>query len=144
MANESFSKIQNAVTRTTAAIGVKTSVFVESAKIKTHIGTIKKEIGTMISDLGSIVYEAWEKDEIDTAQIAEQCEQIKAKYESIDELNQEIEKLEKQEGEVLGVKKPDSGGAAMEETPASYICPNCRLVYEAPVKFCRKCGTKMV
>ena len=144
MANESLSKFQDAVTRTTATIGVKTSVFVGSAKIKTQIGTLKNEISSLELELGRGVYESWEKGEVDTVLIQEQCEKIAGKFSNIEKLNQEIVKLELQEEEVLGVKKVDGGVVqSMDETKSQFICPNCSATFDTPIKFCRNCGTKM-
>ena len=141
MSNESLNKFQDAVTRTTAAIGVKTSVFVGSAKIKTHISTLAREINTMKQDLGAIVYEMWEKGESDPDQIAQQCQLIKEKHDSIKALEEDISKLERQETEVLGARKPEYGAVA-QKMP-SCVCPSCTSAFDVQVNFCRKCGTKM-
>jgi len=143
VANEPVNKLQSAVTRTTAAIGIKTSVFMESAKIKTHISTLKKEIDTLISELGTMVYTSWENDELVMEQINIHCEQIKAKYINIEELTQEIEKLETQEKEVFGKKKAEESVNAANVAATQYVCSSCNTTYQSPVKFCGKCGTKM-
>ncbi len=145
MADESKSGLQNIITRTTATIGVKTSVFIGSAKVKTHINTIKKEISTLTDELGNIVYELWEKGEEDKERIDRHCQQIKEKYAGLEDLNAEIARLEQQESEVLGNKKQEENKQpSSDASEIKYVCPSCNTVYEAPSKFCRKCGTKMI
>ena len=135
--NESLSKISGAVTRTTAAIGVKTSVFVGSAKHKTHINTLKKEISTLEQELGAAVYELWCAGQTDSEKISAICNLIKEKHENIAEIEVAIEKLERQESEVLGGKKPEGNTAAV------FICTKCGAAYDSKLNFCRKCGNKM-
>ena len=142
MPNEPLNKFQSAVTRTTAAIGVKTSVFVGSAKIKTHISTLKSEISSMKLELGTTVYELWEKGGSNPDVITRQCQTINEKYKSIKELEAEVDKLASQEAEVLGSKKQED--SATSQNAKSFICTGCNTEFDAPMKFCRKCGVKMV
>ena len=137
MPNESIGKLQDMLTRTTATVGVKTSVFVGSAKVRTNINTVKKEINNLYLELGTMVYESWKKEELDPELIEQQCLKIKEKFENIEELETEIAKLEQQEAKVLGAKRQE------EKAMPSFICPNCRTAFDSPIKFCRKCGTKM-
>lgn len=130
MASDPFNKFQDAVTRATATIGVKASVFVGSTKLKSQISTLKGEIDSLTGDLGVTVYKLWEKDEIDLDLIVEQCNIIKGKYEEIEGLKVEIENLEREE-------------TAQSEKASSLVCPNCNTEFDMPVNFCRKCGTKM-
>lgn len=141
MPNEPLNRFQNAITRTTATIGVKTSVFVGSAKLNTHITTLKKEITSLTQDLGATVFELWEKEKNDPDRITQQCQMIKEKYESIVALEVEINKLEQQEAEVLGDKKQEDD--ISPQKAVGFVCPNCSRAFNTPIKFCRKCGTKM-
>lgn len=141
MSNEPLNKLQNAVTRATAAIGIKTAVFVGSAKIKTQIATVKDDIETLMLNLGNTVFQYWENGEESQYLIEQECNIIKKKYEIIEELNAEIEKLEREEKEVMGSKAPQ--GARQAENKISFVCPNCNTTFDKPVNFCRKCGTKM-
>ncbi len=143
MPNETKSSFQDMVTRTTAAIGVKTSVFVGSAKVRTHINTIKKEISRLSLELGNTVYALWEKDETDAERIDQQCQAIRDKYDEIAKLSDEIVRLEKQEAEVLGVKKEQSPKPPTETASSVFICPGCQSEFNTPSKFCRKCGARM-
>jgi len=141
MSNEPLNKLQNAVTRTTAAIGVKTSVFVGSAKLKTHISTLKKEVFSLTMDLGETVFEAWEKGENNEDKIAQQCQAIKERYQNIEALKIEINKLENQESEVLGQKKQED--SVLPQKTEVYVCPSCSTAFSTVIRFCRKCGAKM-
>ena len=142
--SDSINKFQGAITRTTAAIGVKTSAFVGGAKIKTHITTLNKEIATMKQELGESIYESWLKGDANPELITQWCKQIKEKHESIAELEAELAKLERHESEVLGEKKLESGAAhQVGSNDAAVVCSNCSATYSEPIKFCRKCGTKM-
>jgi len=141
MSSEQLNKLQSAVTRTTAAIGVKTSVFVGSAKVKTHIGTIEKEIKSLAAVLGELVYEDWEKGEPAPEHVSRLCRQIKDKHDNIKELEAEIDRLERQESEVLGAKK--AGETKKNPEHVCVFCPNCKAEFTAQINFCRECGAKM-
>lgn len=142
MSNDAVNKLTDTVTRTTAAIGVKTSVFVGSAKIKTQINTINKDISKLKEELGSLVFNLWEKNITAPDQVSVFCSRIKEKYDSIYTLEADISKLKNQEKEVFGdANKGDRDVAKQDVT--TFICQNCSSVYNDPVKFCRKCGNKM-
>lgn len=148
MANETGSKFRDVVTRTTAAVGVKTSVFVGSAKIKTQISTVTREIEALSLELGNMVYTQWAQGELDPERVAAQCRAIQEKHGEIEALNAEIAQLEQQEAAVLGTRKSGAAPAPGESAPASspeaeFSCQGCGAAYAAPTKFCRKCGAKM-
>ena len=141
MSNEPLNKFQSAVNRATAAIGVKTSVFVESAKLKTQITTLKKEIDFLKEDLGIRIFELWEQDQATADLIEEQCHKINEGYKKIDQWNLQIEQLEREEANVMGAKIQQKNAHAQKVLGS--VCPSCHEKYDEQLNFCRKCGTKM-
>ena len=146
MADNMTGKLSSILTKTVATVNVKTSVFMESAKLKTQISTLQNEIRDMVFDIGSTVYELWADDSSDPDLIHEKCRQIQEKHQAIERLEQEIELLDKKEDEVFGAKNAAGDKAASDQAPEAvegYVCPNCNTQYQSPIKFCKKCGQKM-
>lgn len=141
MSNEPLNKFQSVVNRATAAIGVKTSVFVESAKLKTQIATLKKEIEFLKEDLGITIFDFWEKGEATADLIEEQCYKISEGYKKIGEWNLQIEQLEREEANVMGTKIQQKN--THSQKVLGFVCPSCHERYDEQLNFCRKCGTRM-
>lgn len=127
MATDKFKSI---FTKTIATVNVKTSSFIESAKLKTHINTLEKEIENLFNEIGKKSFESWAKVETDTFDLNDCFISVQQKKEQIATLEKEIYKLELQQKEVLGAKE-------------LYICPSCKTTFENQIKFCKKCGAKM-
>jgi uncharacterized small protein (DUF1192 family) len=145
MANERSGKISSIFNKTVATVSVKTSVMLDSAKIKTQIGTLQNEIKGLQVEIGVKVYELWAEDRFDVSLIEDKCVLIREKTQTVESLLAEIERLKNQESEVFGKKGEDAGN---DDSPASKLnvicqCSNCKTQYSAPAKFCKKCGSKM-
>lgn len=118
------------------AINVKTSTFLEAKKIQTYISTLNNEIEALQKEIGRRAYEDWEKNgSISLSNIGEQLMEISKKKETIAQQKIAAEELEKKEQQILGT--------ADNQKPSKIFCPNCGQSYDGPVKFCRKCGTKL-
>ncbi len=118
------------------AINVKTSTFLEAKKIQTYISTLNSEIEALQKEIGRRAYEDWEKNgSISLSNIGEQLMEISKKKETIAQQKIAAEELEKKEQQILGT--------ADNQKPSKIFCPNCGQSYDGPVKFCRKCGTKL-
>ena len=118
------------------AINVKTSTFVEAKKIQTYISTLNNEIEALQKEIGRRAYEDWEKNgSISLSNIGEQLMETSKKKETIAQQKIAAEELEKKEQQILGT--------ADNQKPSKIFCPNCGQSYDGPVKFCRKCGTKL-
>ncbi len=119
------------------ALNVKTANFLEAKKIQTYISTLNSEIEALQKEIGVLVYEKWNQTgEISLELVASQLEQISQKKQTILEQTQAAEELERRQKQILGTG--DSGAK-----PGKIFCPNCGQGYDTPVKFCRKCGTKL-
>ena len=118
------------------ALNVKTSTFLEAKKIQTYISTLNSEIEALQKEIGRRAYEDWEKNgSISLSNIGEQLMEISKKKETIAQQKIAAEELEKKEQQILGT--------ADNQKPSKIFCPNCGQSYDGPVKFCRKCGTKL-
>ena len=118
------------------ALNVKTSTFLEAKKIQTYISTLNNEIEALQKEIGRRAYEDWEENgSISLSNIGEQLMEISKKKETIAQQKIAAEELEKKEQQILGT--------ADNQKPSKIFCPNCGQSYDGPVKFCRKCGTKL-
>mgnify|MGYP005818155851 FL=1 len=118
------------------ALNVKTSTFLEAKKIQTYISTLNNEIEALQKEIGRRAYEDWEKNgSISLSNIGEQLMEISKKKETIAQQKIAAEELEKKEQQILDT--------ADNQKPSKIFCPNCGQSYDGPVKFCRKCGTKL-
>ena len=118
------------------AINVKTSTFLEAKKIQTYISTLNSEIEALQKEIGRRAYEDWEKNgSISLSNIGEQLMEISKKKETIAQQKIAAEELEKKEQQIHGT--------ADSEKSSKILYPNCGQSYDGPVKFCRKCGTKL-
>jgi len=141
MATNKFDKLKTTFTKGVATINVKTSVFLETAKIKTHIETIQNEIKDLKYEIGDIAYNLWVSDKFDISLIENNCLMISEKIKNIEELNQEIYRLENQEKEVFGSREKEIEESTKPDS--AFVCPNCKAVYTSRINFCVKCGNKM-
>ncbi len=133
MAEKGASKLKTSFTRGITAINVRTASSLEKSKLRTHIDSLETEIEKEYHAIGELAYRLWLKTETDQAGLLQLLEDVKAKYATIAELNAQLDSIDERDNEILGKTKkaPD------------LTCPKCGAVYDAPVKFCRACGTKM-
>lgn len=140
MEDDAFGKFKSSFTKGVAAINIKTSVFLESAKFKTHIRTLQSEITVLKQEIGDFVYESWRLNNFDLTNIEVKLHQILQKTEAINDLKQQIQKLESQEKEVFGNKESKNTEVI---TPPAFVCSQCGTTYAFEVRFCKKCGNQM-
>lgn len=135
------------------ALNVKTTALLETAKLKTHIGTLNGEINRLTVDLGKTVYQGWLMQE-PSPDAEPLCESIREKQREIEELQQKIKDVEQESKRIFGsqaaeappptpMPPPVAPVPLPPATPAVYSCPGCGARYGAPVNFCTKCGAKM-
>ena len=128
--------IKGSFSKGLTAINVKTSSFLEAKKIQTYIATLNAEIEALQKEIGTIVYEQWNATgDVSLQLIGEQLLTISQKKQIIQEQTKAAEELARKEKEILGT------GDGVK--PERIFCPNCGQSYDGPVKFCRKCGTKL-
>ncbi|MBP3706212.1 MAG: zinc-ribbon domain-containing protein [Clostridia bacterium] len=97
-----FDKFMSSVNRGITTINVKTSSSLEKAKIKTHIDTLNSEIAKLFSLSGEMSYYKWKNSNEDLADVYANFEIIKKKFEEIEELKLEMEKVDEKSSEILG------------------------------------------
>ena len=118
------------------ALNVKTSTFLEAKKIQTYISTLNGEIEALYKEIGRRAYEDWQENgSISLSNIGDQLMETSQKKQTIEEQTKAAAELERKEQQILGT------GEAQK--PGKIFCPNCGQSYDTPVKFCRKCGTKL-
>lgn len=134
MASDSLDKLKSNLNKGITTLNLKTSAVLEKTKIKTHISTLTTEIEQHESSLGKRIYEAWDNDRFRLEDFLEELQTIRKKHGRIQTLHQEYDQVDEKERTVLG-----SAGA----TESVHVCGSCGTSYDAPVKFCPKCGAKM-
>ena len=132
---DAFQKLKNSVNRGITTISVKTSSSFEKTTINTHIETIKNEIIKLTSKLGEDVYNCWLNGEDSIMAFSETLDEIKLKFTKIDNLNEDLKRIDERRNSILGANNKEISGPC--------FCSNCGARYDSPVKFCRNCGNKM-
>lgn len=97
-----FDKFMSSVNRGITTINVKTSSSLEKAKIKTHIDTLNSEIAKLFSLTGEMSYYKWKNSSEDLADVYANFEIIKKKFEEIEELKTEMNRVDEKSSEILG------------------------------------------
>lgn len=145
MADERIDNFKTSITKGVAALNVKTSVFLETAKIKTQINTLENEIKNLKSEIGDKTFWDWKNQIFDLANIQDALQLILQKVEKIEILRQAIIKLENQQKEVFGEKTSNTGNTmlSVNNEENRFVCSKCQSLYSSPTKFCRKCGNRM-
>lgn len=143
MAGDAFQKFKSSLNRGVTTISVKTSSSLEKAKIKTHIETIQSEIQQLKLSIGELAYTKWLNNDADDSQLIEHYISIQQKNGEIEKLNEELASIDARDNQILGNMAAEEAAAA-SEADFAMVCPNCGTGYETPVKFCRKCGTKLM
>ena len=114
-------------------INVKTNNFMEESKCKTYISTLEKEIRDLKLNLGDIMYESWLSGQTDETTLQTIMEQIKQKYEEIEQQKKVMEQLTISEQQILGTGSNSQAGSMI-------YCSQCNAQNASNYKFCCKCG----
>lgn len=135
---DAFENLKSAWNRGITTISVKTTSSLEKSKIKTHIDSLTKDIEKDMLAVGEAAYKIWETGTDDFTALYERYEAIRRKQEEIAHLNEELSAIDARDSQILGTtERPE------EVATPKCVCPGCGAQYETPVKFCRKCGTKL-
>ena len=136
---DAFQKIKSSWNRGITTISVKTSSSLEKSKLKTHMESLNREVEKEIAAAGEAAYKLWLENSQDYASLETYFVSVKSKQDEIAQLNEQLESIDERDNQILGNASPE----VQEEVAPKFICTNCGTQYEAPVKFCRKCGNKM-
>lgn len=139
--------IKNTFSKGLATLNVKTSNFLELNKIKTYIATLNSEMEALKTELGEEIYRSWtQTGTVPVDILEEKFQMIRGKEQLIAEQETEITRISETERQILGEQESKSrtprSGAAEGAEPV-LVCPGCGYAYASPVKFCRKCGTRL-
>lgn len=142
MAYDTFSKLNDSMTRALTKISVKTSSSLEKSKIRMHIESLTRETEKMLMDIGGDVYSLWLQGDFSTQSLVEKLDTVKQKKEAIEQLITELAAIDERDSEILGTA---AASGPQEESSASEnpCCPSCGFEYDADAKFCRRCGHKL-
>lgn len=132
-----MASLKESLSKGLTAINVKTNTFMEESKCKTYISTLEKEIKDLKMNIGDIVYNSWASGESAEEQIQVIMEQIKEKYNEIENQKKIMEQLTISEQQILGTgnNAPAAG---------TLFCSKCGTQNAANYKFCCKCGSSLV
>ncbi len=128
-----MASLRESLSKGLTTINVKTNNFMEESKCKTYISTLEKEIRDLKLNLGDIMYESWLSGQSDEAILQTIMEQIKQKYEEIEQQKKVMEQLTISEQQILGTGANSQAGAMI-------YCAQCGAQNAANYKFCCKCG----
>ena len=139
MANDALSKFKSSINRGITTINVKTSSSLEKTKIRTHIDSLRAEIGKLYYSIGERAYFVWESQSGSDEGLTELYTLVKQKKDEIDRLAAEIASIDERDNEILGTMRPETA----EPAARKIVCPQCGSEYDAPARFCRKCGCQL-
>ncbi len=115
-----FDKLGKKATEAYKVTADKTGKIAKETKLKFKMGELKSKIEDIYEEIGKKVYESHvKKEEISSNDLLEQCKQIDAYSEEIEEIRQECLELKD--------KKQ---------------CPKCYKEIDKNMKFCPECGAK--
>lgn len=133
-----MASIKDKFSKGITTINVKTNNFMEQTKINTHISTMESEISELKQQVGEVVYAKWLQNEFEISDIEEILNQIKEKYDEIQNQKERIEQILEEEQQILGTSQ------SQETVPEGTIyCSRCGTPCAANYKFCAKCGSAL-
>lgn len=156
-----FSKVKKNINKGISTVSEKSSLMLETAKLKGQIAKLEEQRNELFTELGSNVYATYGNEALDEQFIAEKCAEIKALEDMIIEKAEELRALT--EGDTVApapeadVVKCECGA---ELQPGAKFCLNCgKPVAVAPpavadkcecgadlkpgMKFCMNCGKRL-
>lgn len=139
MAGDALQKFKSSLNRSVTTLSVKASSTLEKGKIKANIDAVTAEIQRLYTAIGESAYTSWECSG-DFSSLGVLCTQIQQKKEEIQRLNQEIAAIDERDSQILSAKAAESAAFAEPGT----VCPSCGTRFDTPVKFCSKCGQKLL
>ncbi len=142
MSNNTFTKLKSSFNKGIATVSIKTSSSLEKVKLKTHIESLKDEILKRESIVGETVFEIWKEDSSTFPMLKKQLEELMEKQQELEQLVMELNSIDERDKQILGTAEYVQQEENVEEE--KYVCPKCNAIYEVPIKFCRKCGQKMI
>lgn len=134
-----FNKMKSTINKTTKEIGVKSSVMMETSKLKSDISALKKEKTDLFTSIGSKIYEMKMAGRIDLSQTTEMLQKIEELDLGIQSKEQLIEEAQKKKEEEL-----TAINSVVPSAPSIKLTCSCGAVLSGETKFCSKCGKPVV
>ena len=131
------------IKRSFTSMSVKRSSSFEKSKLEMRMENLDADIERLILSIGEKSYENWVNGKDVTEGLMDAYESIKQKKAQIEELKREMEKIDERDSAILGVTVDDTKQTELTPEDTATVCPNCNARYEADVKFCRQCGTRL-
>ena len=101
-------------------VGKKANELLEQTKLNLSISGVQSEIDKTFREIGQIVFDLYKNGEVFPSEISTKCADVDEKYEKIDELRSDINRIK-------NIK----------------VCAQCTQISSASNDFCPKCGAKL-
>ena len=125
-----FKKFKKEIDKGVAAVSIKSSIVLETNKIRVHIRTLTEKIEQSKRDLGHMVYRMYLNEAFNKDEYMKACEAIIQLENQCKVQEEMIEKIKEQEAEILG-----------KDTKVR-VC-ECGTALEEEMVFCSACGKKV-
>lgn len=132
-----FSRVRKNINKGIATVSEKSSVMLETSRLKGQIAKLEDQRKMIIESLGSNVYMGYGSGAIDQDLVAEKCAEIKKVDQAIADRLAELEAL---------VVDTDQEEVEQEETEVERMIRLCDCGAEVypGAKFCSNCGKELV
>lgn len=161
-------RIKSGIDKGIASVGVRSSTYLETGKLKTKIETLVGDMEEAFKEMGKTIYVQWKEDTLKVESIETMCGHIKEMEEEVSSYQEQIERLEKERARLLeraeqgkkgatrtcacGYENEPSarfcvqcGNALSELSPQTemHVCPACGAQIRAGANFCVNCGSRL-
>lgn len=133
-----MASLKESLSKGLTTLNVKTNTFMEESKCKTYISTLEKEIKDLKMNMGDLMYASWVAGESAEVPLQAIMEQIKEKYDEIEQQKKIMEQLTISEQQILGTGNNTVAAAG------ALFCSQCGTQNAPNYKFCCKCGNPLV
>mgnify|MGYP000889080716 CR=1 FL=1 len=124
-------RVKKNINKGISTVSEKSSLMLETAKIKGQIAKLEDRRSRLFQDIGSSVYATYGSGSLDEWFVAEKCDEIKAVEQAITEKTEELQAL-------TDGGKPEP---VAKESPAR--C-ECGAELQPGARFCANCGKQLV
>lgn len=121
-----FSRVKKNINKGISTVSEKSTLLLETAKIKGQIAKLEDQRNLLFQDLGRNVYVAYGSDSLDEQFVAEKCDEIRAIEHAIMEKAEELQALtEGDKPEPVAEESVPRCECGTELQPGAKLCQNC-------------------
>ncbi|SFH66316.1 Double zinc ribbon [Tindallia magadiensis] len=133
-----FKKLRKEMDEGVTIASVKSKNLIETTKIRNRISSLQGQKESRLNELGVQYYRGWSMEEIQTEDVQNRlqtiCENIKAIDQEIQLKEEEIEKIHKEEQDLMNRKKPQLCKCGQNINPEALFCNHCGAKVEEVLK----------